>query len=566
MNPTIGLEALLISLNPESVTNFFVYLMLFIFIYSLILSWMRKASGFVHYTPNLLTTLGILGTFVGIVMGLLEFDVKQIEQSISPLLEGLKTAFITSLVGMLLAIVFKALESSDLFRRKAVFSVPEQIGPQEIHAELMAQRHALEKLALSVAGDEESSLITQVKLLRSDARDHADRNHAQIKQQSDALRLLSELASQQEDRHERLKAELFERMDRFAEMLSKSATEQIVSALKDVITDFNRNLTEQFGDNFKALNQAVHALVEWQENYRLQLIQMHDQYAHGVEAIIQTESSVAHISEQSRVIPQAMSELKNVLEVAQHQMAELERHLEAFKAMRDHAVAAVPEIKKQMDLMVEDVASSVKEAGEKIVFASGKVNETLITGAQDFEERVNRTNENLTNASDDLAKNSIMIRDQFDALVQDINASNRDMVGHVKEQTAGIRQTLVDANSELGTAVERIHGHVSETVETLLKHLSEELRRAVESQLREVDTLNRHFEGELSKSMGKTSEAVNGKLEMMDKAMQQELTRVIQSLGNNLAAITDKFTKDYSRLTQEMATVVNAHKNNSSGR
>jgi hypothetical protein len=32
---------------------------------------------------------------------------------------------------------------------------------------------------------------------------------------------------------------------------SKGATEEIIKALQDVIQDFNTNLTEQFGDNFK---------------------------------------------------------------------------------------------------------------------------------------------------------------------------------------------------------------------------------------------------------------------------------------------------------------------------
>lgn len=61
-------------------------------------------------------------------------------------------------------------------------------------------------------------------------------------------------------------------------MLSKSATEQVINALKEVISDFNDNLLEQFGDNFKQLNVAVLELVKWQENYRQQLEQMMVQY------------------------------------------------------------------------------------------------------------------------------------------------------------------------------------------------------------------------------------------------------------------------------------------------
>lgn len=44
--------------------------------------------------------LGILGTFIGIIIGLLNFNTESIDTSIPVLLGGLKTAFITSIVGM----------------------------------------------------------------------------------------------------------------------------------------------------------------------------------------------------------------------------------------------------------------------------------------------------------------------------------------------------------------------------------------------------------------------------------------------------------------------------------
>ena len=56
--------------------------------------------GLVEMLPSLVSTLGVLGTFLGITMGLLFFDTKDLTTSIPLLLEGLKTAFFTSLTGM----------------------------------------------------------------------------------------------------------------------------------------------------------------------------------------------------------------------------------------------------------------------------------------------------------------------------------------------------------------------------------------------------------------------------------------------------------------------------------
>lgn len=54
---------------------------------------------------NEIVSLGVLGTFIGILFGLFGFEVSNIEQSLPFLLEGLKTAFITSGVGMFCSII-----------------------------------------------------------------------------------------------------------------------------------------------------------------------------------------------------------------------------------------------------------------------------------------------------------------------------------------------------------------------------------------------------------------------------------------------------------------------------
>ena len=55
----------------------------------------------IEQIPSLVSTLGVFGTFLGITKGLLDFDSMQLETSIPNLLDGLKTAFFTSLAGML---------------------------------------------------------------------------------------------------------------------------------------------------------------------------------------------------------------------------------------------------------------------------------------------------------------------------------------------------------------------------------------------------------------------------------------------------------------------------------
>lgn len=58
------------------------------------------------FIPNLFPTLGILFTFFGIFIGFLNFDSNNIEKSIPELMNGLKTAFLVSMLGVLLLVIF----------------------------------------------------------------------------------------------------------------------------------------------------------------------------------------------------------------------------------------------------------------------------------------------------------------------------------------------------------------------------------------------------------------------------------------------------------------------------
>jgi hypothetical protein len=162
-----------------------------------------------------MTGVGILGTFCGIFIGLVHFDVTNISGSVPPLLEGLKTAFGTSIVGLL-------------------FSTGLTVA------------QAIKPVAFSKTGDPIADTLVRVfqefePVLR-ELRDATKANTVEI------------VAMRQS-------------MDKTMEDLAKGVTTEIVKALEGVISDFNTNLKEQFGENFKRLNEACFKLVEWQENH-----------------------------------------------------------------------------------------------------------------------------------------------------------------------------------------------------------------------------------------------------------------------------------------------------------
>lgn len=81
------------------------------FIYVVILKRKDKLLSnrhIIEFFPSLVSSLGVLGTFYGITVGLLAFDSSNLDQSIPDLLDGLKTAFFTSLAGMTGSMILSA--------------------------------------------------------------------------------------------------------------------------------------------------------------------------------------------------------------------------------------------------------------------------------------------------------------------------------------------------------------------------------------------------------------------------------------------------------------------------
>jgi len=529
------IEIFLKTATAHHVTNLFLYAIAAVFVYSVYKAIRHRGRDFIDYAPNLMTTLGILGTFVGIVIGLLDFDTNQIDASIENLLEGLKTAFITSLAGMLAAILFKAIRSLGMFDARQDELAVDEATPEDVLRAIKEQSTLLGDLNQSISGGDDTSLVGQLKQLRLDMMDS-------FKQLS---RTLDTHASERMEGMKQVAETLWEKMDAFAEMLSKSATEQVINALKEVIVDFNKNLTEQFGENFKALDASVKKLVEWQEKYRVELEQMQEQYAQGVQAITATEASVAHISKEASAIPEVMQNLKDVLEVNQHQLAELERHLDAFREMRDKAVEAVPEIQQQLDTTV----SGFQEA-------AGKIQTAIIAGSEEFSTNAQRVNANLTETSDTLAKETLRIREQLEDGVTDLSAHMRTMVNTVSSEATSIAERLI----ETSTTLERKSAEVQEQLASTMQRMQERLESVLEEVFNtQSQALARAVEGinsEIERVVGSTGEAVNEQLRLIDQAMSQEVQRVMEEMGRALAAISGQFTSDYRSLVDRMNEVV----------
>ena len=585
--------------SANELTEVFLWILLGTFIFSIFMKIIKKWNTFTNYTPTLLTSLGILGTFAGIISGLLVFDTHNIEGSIEGLLSGLQVAFITSLVGMALAIVYKTLTSIDLRTRNSEI-VEEEIGVEDLYKVMKQQNDNLVNLQKVISDSDDSSLIGQIKLMRSDASDYHKIINKNLEMIAQPLNDINEKLDIQQKNFENFSDTLWIKLQDFADMLSKSATEQVIQALKEVISDFNNKLTEQFGENFKQLNNAVGNLLQWQDNYKVQLGEMRTQFDQSVLAITETEKSVSSISNEAKSIPKNMEELKTVMEVNQHQISELANHLEAFKDVRDRAVEAVPEIREQIDQTlkgaheasetlskgmnesigkvqtaivnsVEEFNNNVSKTNDSIIASSeamskginesvNQVQTVIVSSAEEFQDRVQQTNAALNAQSDILSKTSDEISEKLSDTLLDLDKNVRLMLNSLTENSKEVNEEFRKSGESFIGEFTNTGSEFKNSLNMMAQTMNENMEKLSNEQMKQVQKVFDGLDNTITQAMQRTGESVQSQVNTIDKVMSKEIENVMNEMGKALASISGQFTRDYQSLVSEMVNITTTYK------
>ena len=171
------------------------FIIAFAIIMLVAIGWFRKIWYLqVNAVASIVTIIGVLGTFLGIAIGLYQFDTGNIEASVPKLLEGLKIAFVTSILGIAGSIALKWLalnkrrqqkktdggntvdDSTELLRN--ILAVEQEVGKET--------REILRSIEKSLTGEGDSTVLTQLQKLRTAFSDKQD----------DLIRAFNEFADQ----------------------------------------------------------------------------------------------------------------------------------------------------------------------------------------------------------------------------------------------------------------------------------------------------------------------------------------------------------------------------------
>ena len=359
------------------------------------IGWFRKLRHEqVNAIASIVTIIGVLGTFLGIAIGLYQFDTENIEASVPQLLEGLKIAFLTSIVGIGLSILLKA-EALQRKRRETYtgatvddlagllrnISAVEQEEGQETREILRSTAATVDDLAgllrnISAVEQEEGQETREI--LRSIERSLTGEGDSTVLTQ---LQKLETTFSNKQD-------DLIRAFNEFAAQMAENNTKALIEALKEVIEDFNAKINEQFGDNFKQLNEAVGRINEWQEQYRQQMDELAVEFRIAAESIEKSRQSLEIIAERSDAIVSSAERLSPILEAIQHQIDQLEANLEAFHALADNARNTFPIIEDRLNKLTNDFSNVVREAIDDSDKAMKNQREALVNQSKQLEKTV----------------------------------------------------------------------------------------------------------------------------------------------------------------------------------
>ena len=331
--------------SPE--TAFFVVLIIGVTIY---LGHYKYTRFSITNGPEILTTLGIAGCFLGIALGLLNFDSSNVQLSIPALLSGVKTAFWSSIAG-----VFGALYIKWRHFTQKIPTVTDE--GQNKSASIEDIVSVMTTLKNGLVGDEQGTLLSQMKLQRQESNDKMDS-------------LISEFKN-------------------FSAHMVENNQKAIIEALKEVIKDFNEKLTEQFGENFKNLNSAVEKLVIWQQQYKEELDELQKtqkQTAADINIVANNFKLIVQEAERFTEISSSLHKQLELMEKQKDTLYEQQKSLaEVLSTMKD----VTPEFAKKVDTMLKEIndglntiqseiASSVKNFGVQLQSSNAEM-KTLLT-------------------------------------------------------------------------------------------------------------------------------------------------------------------------------------------
>lgn len=230
--------------------------------------------------PGVMTGLGICGTFVGLVIGLSDFDSSTAEamsSSIPALIEGIKIAFYTSIYGVIFSLIFNfmlnlILNELDRTIESFVAVFYEKVVPQPIN-------------------DFTNSIVKYQQ------------------EQVDVMKQFAEeIAVKMAKSFNELSAPTFEKISSTIDNMSEKMVSRQSEGMGEVVDSFIQSMNKSLDGEFDNLSKTIHSICEWQKDMMGDMQSVIDEVNKSAENITSINIATENILNNLNLYTQSLSD------------------------------------------------------------------------------------------------------------------------------------------------------------------------------------------------------------------------------------------------------------------
>lgn len=473
--------------------------------------------------PQAVASLGVLGTFIGITYGLWSFNANGLEQSVPALLDGMKTAFITSIAGMTASLYMKWKQkqlqnkngnihlevSDDATIKDLIIYLKEKeqsslLAKDKFNEQLLK---SIENVNKSISGESDTTLLSQIKNLRLAVIDNQNNISSEI-------RLMHE--------------EMVKAFNDFASQMAENSSKAFIKALNESIKDFNTKLQEQFGENFKQLNIAVGKLLTWQEEYKNTIIDVTENQKLIFAGIEQAKSSLNDMATNSVKINELATKLSEIILTAERYQKELEVSLNTLVDISNKAKQLIPNIAELTNLTNDNILQISKNAQKEITDNSTRISALTV-------DNLNLVKMNLDNITETISNKSKNILDLLDEHNKVLNTSftkaNENMLSFNKTFNDTLNNTSNNFSSVLSNMIETHNNNINVATNSMINNIDNNLNFVIQS-----------LDKQIKESITKIQRLVNEVIRLIN-IQQTTLDNSFKENSNKIEMSTDKAIK-----------------------
>ncbi len=477
-------------------------------------------------------TIGVLFTFIGIAIGLYNFDfdistdTQKLGEQLNIFIGGMKTAFWTSIVGMIVGIIIKAFQSGveqneDAFIRKNLAAM--DLTNNAVRANTETLSEALNKIqstlnanSTSALQRELSRLVTAMEVfVNSSADSRAD------------MKNLSDRMNEQSRMLEQLSKTLTKSIQDFSDSQSKN-----LQTLSDKIVQSGENQVARLDAMNTTLTKSIQDFGDSQSK-NLQILS---------EKIVQSgNNQSARLDKMNLTI----DEMRQVTETAQKNSAELLTETKTYQQQslaNDNEQAQIltdninkiAEMKNSFDQFLKDMAENYSnELIRALNLSMDKLNTQLQTQFGDNFKELNAAVREVVTWQRDY-------KDVVIATTDELKHINKIFTDFTQTISAAIENQIATLTNNLATFADTSNKNVA--VQKNLNDAVKQLAAAVEQSKNSVQTMR-----DMTDSFGKFSEKV---LKANDKAVK-EYTKLVTDNLVNLSDSLDKLEKAHHKQVED---------------